>query len=52
MREITITKNEAGQRFDKFLFKYFKGASAGFIYKMLRKKILSSMGTSRMAKIN
>lgn len=38
MREITITKNEAGQRFDKFLFKYFKGASAGFIYKMLRKK--------------
>lgn len=38
MQEIIINSNEAGQRFDKFLFKYFKEASAGFIYKMLRKK--------------
>lgn len=38
MREIIINNNEAGQRFDKFLFKYFKEANAGFIYKMLRKK--------------
>lgn len=38
MRQITITENEAGQRFDKFLFKYLKEAKAGFIYKMLRKK--------------
>lgn len=38
MQEIKIHKNEAGQRFDKFLFKYFKEASSGFIYKMLRKK--------------
>lgn len=38
MQEIIITKNEAGQRFDKFLFKYFKEAPSGFIYKMLRKK--------------
>ena len=38
MIEIFINKNQAGQRFDKFLFKYFKEASSGFIYKMLRKK--------------
>lgn len=38
MQEIVINNNEAGQRFDKFLFKYFKEASSGFIYKMLRKK--------------
>lgn len=38
MKEINITKNEAGQRFDKFLFKYFKEAPSSFIYKMLRKK--------------
>jgi len=38
MREITIGKNESGQRFDKFLQKYLKEASKSFIYKMLRKK--------------
>ncbi len=38
MQKINITKNEAGQRFDKFLFKYFKEAPSSFIYKMLRKK--------------
>lgn len=38
MQEIIINSNEAGQRFDKFLLKYFKEAPAGFIYKMLRKK--------------
>ena len=38
MQEIIIKKNEAGQRFDKFLFKYFKEAGSGFIFKMLRKK--------------
>ena len=35
MQEIKITENQAGQRFDKFLFKYFKEATSGFIYKML-----------------
>ena len=30
--------NEAGQRFDKYLKKYLKEASSGFLYKMLRKK--------------
>jgi len=38
MREITIRENEAGQRFDKYLKKYFANAPAGFLYKMLRKK--------------
>ncbi len=38
MQEIIIGKNEAGQRFDKFLGKYFKEATTSFIYKMLRKK--------------
>lgn len=38
MQEIIIGKNEAGQRFDKFLFKFFKEAPGSFIYKMLRKK--------------
>lgn len=38
MKEIIINENEAGQRFDKFLLKYFKEAPASFIYKMLRKK--------------
>lgn len=38
MREIIVSKNDAGQRFDKYLFKYFKEAPASFIYKMLRKK--------------
>ena len=38
MREIRISKNESGQRLDKFLQKYLKEASKSFIYKMLRKK--------------
>lgn len=38
MKEIIINENEAGQRFDKYLLKYFKEAPSSFIYKMLRKK--------------
>ena len=38
MIELKINNNEAGQRLDKYLFKYFKEAKASFIYKMLRKK--------------
>lgn len=38
MREIIITENEAGQRFDKMLAKYLKEAPKSFLYKMLRKK--------------
>lgn len=38
MREIIVTKAEAGQRFDRFLGRYLPEASSGFIHKMLRKK--------------
>lgn len=38
MRKLLIGKNEAGQRMDKYLKKYFREAGSGFLYKMLRKK--------------
>lgn len=38
MKEITVTKNEAGQRADKLLAKYLKEAPKSFLYKMMRKK--------------
>ena len=38
MRELSIGSNDAGQRLDKYLHKYLKEATNGFIYKMLRKK--------------
>ena len=38
MKTIAITKNEAGQRLDKFLAKYLNLAPKSFLYKMLRKK--------------
>lgn len=44
MQEIKIKKNEAGQRFDKYLCKYFKEATQSFIYKMLRKKNIELNG--------
>lgn len=44
MKEITIGKNQCGQRLDKFLAKYMKEASKGFLYKMLRKKNIKLNG--------
>ena len=38
MQKIIISAQDANQRLDKFLKKYFKAASSGFLYKMLRKK--------------
>lgn len=38
MKEIIITKNEEGQRLDRFLKKYLNKANQSFIYKMIRKK--------------
>lgn len=38
MREIVVSKEDKGQRFDKYLFKYLRDAPSSFIYKMLRKK--------------
>lgn len=44
MREITITKNEAGQRLDRFMKKYLNKANTSFIYKMIRKKNIKLNG--------
>lgn len=38
MQSIIVDKNEAGQRFDKYLKRYFKNAEPSLLYKMLRKK--------------
>ena len=38
MQLLTIGKNQAGQRLDKFLKKALPNAGTGFLYKMLRKK--------------
>jgi len=38
MQAVKIGGNQAGQRFDKFLFKYLPEAHGSFLYKMLRKK--------------
>ncbi len=38
MRRIEINSNDAGQRVDKFLIKYFKHLPESLIYKWLRKK--------------
>lgn len=40
MQSIIIGSNQAGQRLDKFLRKCLPEAGGGFLYKMLRKKIL------------
>ena len=40
MKEFRIKKNEAGQRFDKYLGKLLPGAPKSFLYRMLRKKII------------
>lgn len=44
MREIQIKKQEAGQRFDKWLAKYLNKAPKSFLYKMLRKKNITLNG--------
>lgn len=44
MREIKIDKNEADQRIDRFLKKYFINANKSFLYKMLRKKRIKLNG--------
>ncbi len=44
MKEITITKNEAGQRADKLLAKILREAPKSFLYKMMRKKNITLNG--------
>ena len=50
MREITIQKNAAGQRLDKFLRRYLPEAQSGFLYKMLRKKNIKLNGQKASGK--
>lgn len=38
MKELNITKKEAGQRLDKYLLKFLNQAPKSFLFKMLRKK--------------
>ena len=44
MKECAIEKADSGQRLDKYLKKYLKEATGGFIYKMLRKKNIKLNG--------
>lgn len=44
MQKFVIGKNEAGQRFDKFLAKYLPNAPKSLVYKMLRKKNITLNG--------
>ncbi len=41
MREISVGKNDAGQRLDKFLIKKFKNLPISMMYKLIRKKSIS-----------
>lgn len=44
MREIKITANEADQRIDRFLLKYFNDTTRSNLYKLLRKKVFKVNG--------
>lgn len=44
MKKLTVGKNDAGQRLDKFLFKYFKSIPASLVYKGIRKKRIKVNG--------
>ena len=44
MRVIKVNENEANQRLDKFLMKYFNRAPKSFLYKMIRKKNIKYNG--------
>ena len=44
MRELTIGKNDAGQRLDKFLRKAMPQLSAGLVYRGIRQKKIKCNG--------
>lgn len=44
MKEYIIGSNDAGQRFDKYLFKLLKNAGGGLIFKQLRNKNITLNG--------
>lgn len=44
MEQITVSRNEAGQRLDKLLAKFLREAPKSFLYKMMRKKNITLNG--------
>lgn len=44
MKQITVSKQNSNQRFDKYLLKYLNLAPKSFVYKMLRKKRIKLNG--------
>ena len=44
MREYQVSRDERGQRLDKYLKRRVPGAPSSFIYKMLRKKNITLRG--------
>lgn len=44
MEQITVSRNEAGQRLDKLLTKFLREAPKSFLYKMMRKKNITLNG--------
>ena len=48
MREIVISKNEAGQRLNKLLMKYLDKAPSSFVYRMIRKKNIKAIKLTLM----
>lgn len=44
MKSITITKNEADQRLDRFLLKYLNNTTRTNVYKLIRKKVFKVNG--------
>jgi len=44
MKKLTVNKNDAGQRLDKFLFKFFGSIPSSIIYKGIRKKRIKVNG--------
>ena len=54
MKEILVSKSDAGTRLDKFILKQLDKSSQGFIYKMLRKKniVLNDKKASGSERLN
>ena len=48
MKTFTIGTNDANQRFDKYLKKLLPNASVSFLYKMLRKKNITSVSYTHL----
>ena len=51
MREVTVNKNDAGQRLDKYMSKMFETMPHSMIYKYIRKKCIRVNGIHPKAEI-